>query len=86
MYTADDSVTKEAMRALTRTAGRDWFKCGVTSTFVAFLVSEDARFVTGNTVFVDGGGHISGAFWEPTPEEDAPEVTDPIKLMNPRTG
>jgi hypothetical protein len=23
-----------------------------------FLVSEDARYVTGNTLFIDGGGHI----------------------------
>jgi enoyl-[acyl-carrier-protein] reductase (NADH) len=30
-----------------------------------FLVSEDARYDTGNTLFVDGGGHINGVQWEP---------------------
>ena len=32
---------------------------------VAFLASEDARYVTGNTLFVDGGGHINGVSWAP---------------------
>lgn len=35
----------------------------------AFLCSEDARYVTGNTLYVDGGGHINGVAW-------APEVDD----------
>tara|TARA_R110000823_G_scaffold91174_1_gene201053 strand:+ start:11029 stop:11802 length:774 start_codon:yes stop_codon:yes gene_type:complete len=30
-----------------------------------FLASEDARYLTGNTLFVDGGGHINGVNWEP---------------------
>jgi NAD(P)-dependent dehydrogenase (short-subunit alcohol dehydrogenase family) len=30
-----------------------------------FLASEDARSVTGNTLFVDGGGHINGVQWAP---------------------
>jgi NAD(P)-dependent dehydrogenase (short-subunit alcohol dehydrogenase family) len=30
-----------------------------------FLASEDARYLTGNTLFVDGGGHINGVPWEP---------------------
>jgi len=32
---------------------------------VAFLASEDARYLTGNTLFVDGGGHINGVSWVP---------------------
>jgi NAD(P)-dependent dehydrogenase (short-subunit alcohol dehydrogenase family) len=32
---------------------------------VAFLASEDARYVTGNTIHVDGGGHINGVAWAP---------------------
>lgn len=34
-----------------------------------FLASEDARYLTGNTLFVDGGGHINGVVW-------APELSD----------
>ncbi len=30
-----------------------------------FLASADARYVTGNTLFVDGGGHINGVQWAP---------------------
>ena len=29
------------------------------------LASDDAHYVTGNTLFVDGGGHINGAQWIP---------------------
>ena len=28
-----------------------------------FLASKDARYLTGNTLFVDGGGHINGINW-----------------------
>ena len=31
----------------------------------AFLAGEDSRYVTGNTLFADGGGHINGVTWAP---------------------
>ncbi len=30
-----------------------------------FLASEGARYLTGNTLFVDGGSHINGVAWTP---------------------
>jgi enoyl-[acyl-carrier-protein] reductase (NADH) len=33
-----------------------------------FLASEDARYTTGNTLFVDGGAHINGVQYDPMPE------------------
>ncbi|HEV3452264.1 MAG TPA: SDR family oxidoreductase [Acidimicrobiia bacterium] len=35
-----------------------------------FLASEDCRYVTGNTLFVDGGTHINGAAWAPDLPDD----------------
>ena len=32
---------------------------------VAFIASDDCRYMTGNTLFVDGGGHINGVSWAP---------------------
>lgn len=106
--TADYNVGKEALRAYSRTAAREWAPYGIcvnvvcpaarSSSFrnfeahqpeaaaaaaaanpmgrmgdpevdvggvVAFLASEDARYLTGNTLFVDGGGHINGVPWAP---------------------
>ena len=34
-----------------------------------FLAGEDARYTTGNTIFVDGGAHINGVAWEPAVPE-----------------
>lgn len=30
-----------------------------------FLASDDCQYMTGNTVFVDGGAHINGVIWDP---------------------
>jgi NAD(P)-dependent dehydrogenase (short-subunit alcohol dehydrogenase family) len=107
-YTAEYNSAKEGLRALSRTAAREWGKHGIcvnilcpaakTPAYEAFekvapeniadmlkqnpmgymgdpeqdiggvavfLASEDARYVTGNTIFADGGSHINGVNWEP---------------------
>ncbi len=115
MYTVHYNMAKEAVRALTRTAAREWARheilCNVicpaaaTESYVAvmsknpemekalldahpmhrmgdpeedigsaalFLASDDCRYVTGNTLFVDGGSHINGAAWAPEMPEEMP--------------
>ena len=112
--TAEYNVGKEALRAYTRTAAREWAHHGICANIICpaaasasfrlfaelqpelasqaaaanpmgrmgdpekdiggvalFLASEDARYVTGNTLFVDGGSHINGVVWAPDlgPEE-----------------
>jgi NAD(P)-dependent dehydrogenase (short-subunit alcohol dehydrogenase family) len=106
--TAEYNSAKEALRALTRTAAREWAPHGICANVICpgaktaasrrvfaehpeleaaadaanpmgrlgdperdiapvalFLASDDARYLTGNTLFVDGGTHINGAAWAP---------------------
>jgi NAD(P)-dependent dehydrogenase (short-subunit alcohol dehydrogenase family) len=108
MYSVEYNVAKEGLRALTRTAAREWAAHGITANVICpgaasaayaryaahspenaaktvqavpmkrmgdpewdigpvavFLASEGSRYMTGNTLFVDGGGHINGVPWEP---------------------
>lgn len=107
-YTADYNSAKEAVRALSRTAAREWARHGICINVICpaavtpayqrfeqldpelcalmlrqnpmgrmgdpeqdiggvavFLASEDSRYLTGNTLFVDGGSHINGVSWNP---------------------
>ena len=108
MGSADYNASKEALRAYTRSAAREWAGYGICANIICpaaisaayrrfaesapdvaaatnaanpmgrmgdpetdiggvavFLASEDARYLTGNTLFVDGGAHINGAGWAP---------------------
>lgn len=108
MGSADYNASKEALRAYTRTAAREWAGYGICCNIICpaawsaasrrmaelqpemiaqinaanpmgrlgdpetdiggvalFLASEDARYLTGNTLYADGGGHINGVAWVP---------------------
>lgn len=113
MGTLEYNVGKEGLRALTRTAAREWAPYQICANIICpaaytrafrdfeesspelaaampttpmgrlgdpdddiagtafFLASDDSRYVTGNTLFVDGGGHINGASWSLDLPEDA---------------
>ena len=111
--TLEYNTAKEGLRALTRTAAREWAPYGIVANVICpggrganlrrrfaenpaleaefagsnpmgrigdpetdvgpaalFLASDDARYVTGNTLFVDGGGHINGMSWSLAPKRD----------------
>jgi NAD(P)-dependent dehydrogenase (short-subunit alcohol dehydrogenase family) len=112
MGSADYNASKEALRAYTRTAAREWAPYGICCNIICpaawsassrrmaamqpgmidqinaanpmgrlgdpeadiggvalFLASEDARYITGNTLFADGGAHINGVAWAPQFED-----------------
>jgi NAD(P)-dependent dehydrogenase (short-subunit alcohol dehydrogenase family) len=105
-FTVGYNSSKEALRALTRTAAAEWGRHGITCNIICpaavtepweqylemfpeeaqkildmnpmgrlgdseqdigplavFLASDAARYITGNTVHADGGGHINGVPW-----------------------
>jgi NAD(P)-dependent dehydrogenase (short-subunit alcohol dehydrogenase family) len=108
MGSLEYNAAKEALRALTRTAAREWAPTGVTvnaicpaaksqaffraigeypeleamadaanpmgrmgdpyediAPIAVFLASDASRYLTGNTLFADGGSHINGVAWAP---------------------
>lgn len=113
LYTAEYNGGKEAARALTRTAAREWARHGIRANVICpaaateayeafrqvapdnaadllkqnpmgrmgdpendigsvalFLASDESRYLTGNTLFVDGGSHLNGVQWDPGLPED----------------
>jgi len=105
-YTTMYNGSKEALRALTRTAAVEWGRHGITCNAICpaastppwevflqfdpagaekvvesipmrrmgdpeadvgplavFLASDESRYITGNTIHADGGGHINGVPW-----------------------
>ncbi|WP_255326532.1 SDR family NAD(P)-dependent oxidoreductase [Sphingobium sp. EM0848] len=112
MFTVAYNASKEAVRALTRTAAVEWGPHGITCNIICpsatspqakdyfaanpemaqailqqvpvgrfgdatrdvgpvavFLASEGGGYTTGNSFFVDGGGHINGVAWRPEVED-----------------
>jgi len=112
MFTAPYNASKEAVRALTRTAAVEWGAHGITANIICpsatsplaeeyftanpemlrnilqqvpagrigkaepdvgpvavFLASEGSGYTNGNTLFVDGGGHINGVAWRPAVDD-----------------
>jgi NAD(P)-dependent dehydrogenase (short-subunit alcohol dehydrogenase family) len=108
MFTAEYNAAKEALRALTRTAAREWARHNILANVICpaaataayeafrraapdnaaellklnpmgrmgdpeediggvalFLACDDSRYVTGNTIYADGGSHINGVPWAP---------------------
>lgn len=108
MYSAEYNAVKEGLRALTRTAAREWARHNILANIICpaaqtgayeaflranpenaaillkqnpmgrmgdserdiggvalFLASDDSCYVTGNTIFADGGSHINGVSWSP---------------------
>jgi NAD(P)-dependent dehydrogenase (short-subunit alcohol dehydrogenase family) len=115
MYTLHYNMAKEALRAATRTAAREWAHTGITCNIICpsaetaalkglkvvnpemfesiqaalpmgrfgdpeqdiapvalFLATAESGFVTGNTLYADGGGHINGVAWVPELPEEKP--------------
>ena len=113
MGTLEYNAAKEALRALTRTAAREWAATGITVNAICpaaksqaffqaigqypeleamadaanpmgrmgdpyadiapvavFLAGDGSRYLTGNTLFVDGGSHINGSPWAPELDAD----------------
>jgi len=112
MFTVAYNASKEAVRALSRTAAVEWGGYGITVNVICpsaaspqakdyfaanpemhakileqvpagrigdaerdigpvavFLASGGSGYMTGNTLFVDGGGHINGVAWRPEVED-----------------